>query len=318
MIMTNLDRIERARQIINAHYEGDADVRGSCVDCIADMMHLLAFTVGEGVIRLQIDDAVGRTRMHFEDEFRVKPEVPFTRYHTLLVRDRENDMQWSQEFGDADRDVVVAEQEDYIEHDRRRQDLQIVESDGTQADIERIVSAINAPRDRFEQALDVVNAMTETVPEIRSTDQYIDDAISGKDLVRAGVDPDDFEKFATGYLESMVSCESDADGQYLYTCTLDFLSDFELEHELGRRARQDCIAWLEGVQPWFRTDLSQAGFNFWKIRNGLGDFLPGDCAEDQSDNMSHLARDVFGPLVIIIDAPNAQHRLPRLRMEAGQ
>lgn len=62
------------------------------------------------------------------------------RYYTLAVRD---DNVWSPEFGDYDRSTVQSELNDYRDHDYRKSNLKIVQSDDSQAAIEAAIAALN-------------------------------------------------------------------------------------------------------------------------------------------------------------------------------
>lgn len=63
------------------------------------------------------------------------------RYYTLAVRE---DGQWTAQFGDYDRETVQAELDDYVDHDYRKRDLRIVQSNDDQASIMNAVARLNA------------------------------------------------------------------------------------------------------------------------------------------------------------------------------
>jgi hypothetical protein len=64
------------------------------------------------------------------------------RYFTLLHR--EDDGVWAIEFGDYSRAVVQDELEDFLDHDIRRKDLRIIQTQDDQASINVAVAALNS------------------------------------------------------------------------------------------------------------------------------------------------------------------------------
>ena len=64
------------------------------------------------------------------------------RYFTLLSRDPSDGI-WAIEFGDYNRGCVVAELEDYLDHDYRRADLRIIQTGDDQASIDEAVANLN-------------------------------------------------------------------------------------------------------------------------------------------------------------------------------
>lgn len=61
-------------------------------------------------------------------------------YYILAVK---TDGQWTMEFGDYARSVVVDEFDDYLEHDYRRADLKIVRTSDTQSDVTNCLAKLN-------------------------------------------------------------------------------------------------------------------------------------------------------------------------------
>lgn len=63
-----------------------------------------------------------------------------TKYYSLMVF--ENGF-WTQQFGDYDKETVIYERDDYLDHYYRRKDLKIVVTSDEQKDIEAAVDDLN-------------------------------------------------------------------------------------------------------------------------------------------------------------------------------
>lgn len=62
------------------------------------------------------------------------------RYYTLAVRE---DGVWSPQFGDYSRATVHEEMADMLDHDVRRKDLKVIETDDTQVSIMAAIERLN-------------------------------------------------------------------------------------------------------------------------------------------------------------------------------